>query len=163
MDALAIGAAAAALVRGERLRRVIARVHATRLGIYGGALALGGAAFGHLLRTGETMQTGGYTLIALGFAILLVAALPMDGRPARIFAFAPLRRIGMYSYGMYVFHAPLHLYVGLPLLERIAPTPGSAAGLVYALAATIATFAAAALSYHLYERWFLSLKKVLAP
>jgi peptidoglycan/LPS O-acetylase OafA/YrhL len=163
MDALAIGASAAALVRGDRLRREIARTHATRLGAYGAALVLAGAALGHALRTGETMQTGGYSLIALGFAVLLVAVLPMDGRPARIFAFAPLRRIGTYSYGMYVFHAPLHVYVGLPLLARIAPQYGSAVGLVYALAASLATFAAAALSYHLYERWFLQLKKTFAP
>jgi peptidoglycan/LPS O-acetylase OafA/YrhL len=163
MDALALGAAAAALIRGDRLRREIARTHATRLGLYGGALALAGAVLGHLLRTGETMQTAGYTLIALGFAILLVAVLPMDRMPARIFAFAPLRRIGTYSYGMYVFHAPLHFYLGLPLLARIAPSPGTAAGLVYALAAAVATFALAALSYHLYERWFLDLKKQLAP
>ena len=161
MDALAIGAATAALVRGNRLRRVIARTHATRLGSYGSALVLVGAVLGHLLRTGSTMQTGGYTVIALGFAILLVAVLPMDRTPARIFAFAPLRRIGTYSYGMYVFHAPLHFYVGLPLLAHYEI--GSALGIAYMLGATLATFAAAALSYHLYERWFLRLKTVFAP
>jgi len=79
------------------------------------------------------MQTGGYTLIALGFAMMLVAVLPMDEPPRRSSRSRRLRRVGTYSYGMYVFHAPLHLISALPLLERIAPTYGSAVGLLYAV------------------------------
>ena len=75
---------------------------------------------GRAARVGEPMQLAGYTLIAIGFAVELVAALPVAGAPARALAWAPLRRIGTYSYGMYVLHAPLHVYVGRPLFARRA-------------------------------------------
>ena len=162
MDALAIGAGTAALVRGDQLRRTIARTHATTLGAIAGAMVLAGAVIGHLARTSAGMQAAGYTLIALAFAVLLVAVLPPDRAPARVFSFAPLRRIGVYSYGMYVFHAPLHLFVGLPLLAYLAPVQGTLVGLAYLVGATAVTFALAAASYHLYERRFLALKERLA-
>jgi peptidoglycan/LPS O-acetylase OafA/YrhL len=163
MDALAIGAAAAALVRGEQTRRAIERIRPAVLAAIGGAAVIAGGLWGHVARTNIAMQHTGYTVIALGFAGLIIAALPAAGRPARLLSVAPLRRVGTYSYGMYVFHAPLHLFVGLPLLARFAPRAGLAAGLVYLIAATGVTFAVAALSYHLYERRFLALKQVLAP
>jgi peptidoglycan/LPS O-acetylase OafA/YrhL len=163
MDALAIGALAAAIVRGDRLRSAIAHHRATLMFVIGFACVLAGAILGHLLREGPTMQTGGYSLIALGFAIVLVAALPPRRIPARVLGWAPLRRIGLYSYGMYVFHAPLHVYVGLPLLARIDTKQTSAVGVTYILALGAITFGLAALSYHLYERRFLALKPRLAP
>ena len=158
MDALAIGAIAAALTRGERVGRSIVAWGPKRLAVIGVLVVIGGAVLGHLLRTGPTMQTGGYTLLALGFALVMVAALPPTALPARILSMGWLRRVGMYSYAMYVFHAPIHLFIGKPLLDRYAPEPGSVVGLVYAATATLVTFAAGALSYHLYERRFLAWK-----
>jgi peptidoglycan/LPS O-acetylase OafA/YrhL len=163
MDALAIGAGTAALIRTDRLRRFVANRNAAGLGILGGAIVLGGAVLGHLARTGPHMQANGYTVIALGFAVLLVAALPPHGVPARLLSWSPLRRIGMYSYGMYVFYAPLHILVGEPLLARLDWKQGSAFGLAYMIGATLCTLAIAALSYHLYEARFLALKKRFAP
>lgn len=163
MDALAIGAVAAALIRGERFRRMIAHHETSLLAAVGTAVVIGGSALGHLLREGPNMQTAGYTVIALGFALILVAALPRDGLPARTLGWAPLRRIGLYSYGMYVFHAPLHVYVGLPILQRLDASPGVPASLVYAVAMTVVTLGLAALSYHLFEVRFLRLKPKLAP
>jgi peptidoglycan/LPS O-acetylase OafA/YrhL len=163
MDALAIGAIAAAVVRGERVRRLIVHHHATKLAIAGSLVVLGGAAIGHLLREGPNMQTSGYTIIALGFALLLVAALSPRQLPARVLSWAPLRRIGLYSYGMYVFHAPLHVYVGLPILARIHPSYGTAAGILYAIMLGLVTLGLAMLSYHLFEVRFLRLKPTLAP
>ncbi len=163
MDALAVGAGTAALVRGDSLRRMIASTHATSLGALAAAMVAAGALIGHLARTSYGMQSAGYTLIALAFAVLLVAVLPVDRAPARLLSFAPLRRIGTYSYGMYVFHAPLHLYVGLPLVAYLAPVQGTLVGLAYVVGATAVTFALAAVSYHVYERRFLALKQVIAP
>jgi peptidoglycan/LPS O-acetylase OafA/YrhL len=163
MDALAIGAIAAALIRGERFRSKIAHQQASLMAGIGFAIVIGGAVLGHLLREGPNMQTAGYTVIALGFAVILVAALPQRRLPARLLGWAPLRMIGLYSYGMYVFHAPLHVYVGLPILERLDATPGTPAGFVYALAMTLFTLGLAALSYHLFEVRFLRLKPKLAP
>src|SRR5262249_45278220 len=105
-----------------------------------------------------TMQTGGYSLLALGFALVMIGGLPPTALPARLLSMSWLRRVGTYSYGMYVFHAPLHLFVGLPLLARVAPSPGSAVGVAYVAVAALASFVAGALSYHLYERRFLAWK-----
>jgi peptidoglycan/LPS O-acetylase OafA/YrhL len=163
MDALAIGAIAAAVIRGDRVRNVIAQRHATSLAIAGSLVVIGGAAVGHLLREGPNMQTTGYTIIAVGFALVVVAAMPPRLLPARLLGFAPLRRIGLYSYGMYVFHAPLHVYVGVPILEHLNPTYGTASGAIYELVMALVTFGLAMLSYHLFEVRFLRLKPTLAP
>ncbi|MCX5747432.1 MAG: acyltransferase [Proteobacteria bacterium] len=167
MDALAIGAMAAALIRTDRIGSRLQLVSPTVLGVIGGIVVLGGAMLGHLLRTGATMQTGGYTILAIGFAIIMVAALA-QGWPSRLLSFAPLRRVGMYSYGMYVFYAPLHIYVGLPLLARLdqfaeGNAIGTERGLLYLVIATTITFLVAAASYHVFERPFLRLKDRVAP
>ena len=159
MDALAIGAIAAALVRGERFRSVIAHQRAALMFVVGTFVVIAGALLGHLMREGPNMQTGGYTVIAIGFAILLVSALPQRRLPARILGWAPLRRIGMYSYGMYVFHAPLHVYIGEPILLRVHPNVGVPAGVIYAAVMTVVAFLLAMASYHLFEQWFLRLKR----
>ncbi len=163
MDALAIGAITAALIRSERVRALIAHHHATMMAVAGALVVIGGAALGHFFREGPNMQTSGYTIIAIGFALILVAALPPRRLPARLLGFAPLRAVGLYSYGMYVFHAPLHVYVGLPILEAINPTYGTATGVIYALVLGLVTLGLAMLSYHLFEVRFLRLKPKLAP
>ncbi|HEY0233393.1 MAG TPA: hypothetical protein VGC55_19250, partial [Dokdonella sp.] len=117
----------------------------------------------HLNRIGAGMQTLGYSLIALAFAAVLLGALAREAPPARWLSWAPLRRCGLYSYGMYVFYAPLHLFVGVPLMNRLGRAPTLTEAIVYEIAAGAATFAVAALSYHAYERRFLALKPRLAP
>jgi peptidoglycan/LPS O-acetylase OafA/YrhL len=159
MDALAIGAIAAALIRGARFRSVVAHQHAVMISVSGTLVVIAGALLGHLMREGPNMQTGGYTVIAIGFAIVLVATLPPRRLPARMLGWAPLRRIGMYSYGMYVFYAPLHVYVGVPLLAKLDPNVGVPAGVIYAVAMTVVTFLLAMASYHLFEQRFLRLKR----
>lgn len=162
MDALAIGAIAAALMRSDRVADWIARQRALGLASAGLVLLLAGIAGGHLQRTGAIMQGFGYTLIALGFAVLLISALPRHGLPARVLAWAPLRRCGIYSYGMYVFYAPLHLFVGLPLLAKLG-APTLAVAVAYVVGAIVVTFGLGALSWHAYERHFLAMKSRLAP
>jgi peptidoglycan/LPS O-acetylase OafA/YrhL len=160
-DALAIGAVTAALLRGERVgTQTIHRAGARWLTLAGTLVVLAGLIVGRLARLGEPMQVAGYTIIALGFAVVLVGAMAPT---ARIFTWTPLRTIGTYSYAMYVFHAPLHLLVGLPLLVRISASPSVPLALAYGVAASLATFCLAALSYRFYERHFLALKSRLAP
>jgi peptidoglycan/LPS O-acetylase OafA/YrhL len=168
MDALALGAAAAAAVRVPlvlaRLQRSVSTVGwvaalmllATTVGTRG------------LAMYDVSTQTIGYTLLSAAFAlILLIAALPTKGVTAamvRVLASTPLRLIGRYSYGMYVFHMPLHVFWGLALLHRVTAghvTPTDA--LVYILVMTVVTFCLAALSYELFERRFLRLKLHLMP
>lgn len=160
-DALAIGAVTAALLRGERVgTQVLHRAGARLLAVAGTLIVLAGLVVGRLGRLGEPMQVAGYTIIALGFAIVLVSALTST---ARLFTWAPLRTVGTYSYAMYVFYAPLHLLAGLPLLARVSAAPSVPLALVYGVAASLATFCLAALSYRFYERHFLALKPRLAP
>jgi peptidoglycan/LPS O-acetylase OafA/YrhL len=154
MDALALGALAAAMVRAPVV--VFDRISPLALRIAGAIVVLGGLAVGRLDRVGVPMQYAGYTIIALGFALVLLGAL--DG--SRLLQWRGLRRVGMYSYGMYVFHMPLHLYIGLPL---IGETPSRVIAVVYVVGASAVTFGVAMASYHLFERPFLALKATLAP
>jgi peptidoglycan/LPS O-acetylase OafA/YrhL len=69
-----------------------------------------------------------------------------------------LRAIGKYSYGMYMFHS-LIVMVGAQLLSTWI-RPGALMSKAMALAwVSAASFAAAWLSYHLYEQHFLRLKR----
>lgn len=163
MDALAIGAIVAALVRGQRGAAWIERRRPVAFACFGLLVLLAGVVSGRLQRTGAVMQDLGYTLVALGFALTLVSTLSRDGLPARVLSWPPLRRCGTYSYGMYVFYAPLHLFVGLPLLAELGGTTTLAMALAYEAAAIVATFGLGALSWHLYERHFLATKSRLAP
>jgi peptidoglycan/LPS O-acetylase OafA/YrhL len=177
MDALALGALAALAVRAPRPAAYLAAraTHGPRRLLVGGlallALAL---ALGKLARTGEVMQVAGYPLIAAASALVLLGAVLATATTSAAtitaaLAWAPLRAVGRYSYGMYVLHAPLHLYVGLPLLARVGPPadlgagPGLALALGYVVAGSLATFGLAALTFHLLERPFLALKDRLAP
>jgi peptidoglycan/LPS O-acetylase OafA/YrhL len=166
MDALAVGALAALAVRSARAAAWLVTLRPGRVVAAGAGLILAALAAGKLARTGAVMQTVGYGVIAAGGAVLLLGVVldgVRGGPTARALGWAPLRAIGRYSYGMYVFHAPLHLFVGLPLLARYAPTPSLAVALGYVAAATAVTVATAALSFHLFERPFLALKDRLAP
>jgi peptidoglycan/LPS O-acetylase OafA/YrhL len=63
---------------------------------------------------------------------------------------------------MYVFHKPLHDFVGKPVLAKLGFVPDTSAPLAvmlaYMLAMGLATLAAGMFSYWLYERHFLALK-----
>jgi peptidoglycan/LPS O-acetylase OafA/YrhL len=167
MDALALGAAGAALIRIpsslERLRRWSPAVA-------GGALLMllaTTAGTRGLAMYDVSTQTIGYTLLSIAFALAVLAAvLPAQGVlgwGTRVLSWKPLRLIGRYSYGMYVFHLPLHVFFGGPLLHRYFPQPTVGQSLLYTAAVTLATFLLAALSYELFERRFLDLKRKLMP
>ena len=171
IDALLLGGAAAALLRlpagtGSRLRdpRTL-WLAAAGLGFVGFVVTRA------YPRTSPLGQTLGYSILALVFAASILALALEDrvkgGRVGRILRLAPLRALGLYSYGMYVFHKPLHDLVGKPVLQALGlgGQIGWGPGLAYVGVATLATLAAGMLSYHLFERHFLALKRrfVAAP
>ena len=168
MDALALGAAAAAALRIPTLRATIER-HAYRIAVAAAAILLvdffltrGYAAYD------VRSQSYGYTVLAAGFALcMLVTAVPVAGVPALIvhaLQWRPLKMVGRYSYAMYVFHMPLHVFFGVALLHAIVGAhPSHAAAFIYITSSIVASFALAALSYHLFERHFLRLKERLMP
>ena len=98
-------------------------------------------------------QTVGYTIVAAA-ALGLVATTESSGRINRILGSTPMRYLGKISYGLYVFHVVALAFV-VAVLNRMAiydPVAIAVAGL-------IVTIAISALSYALYEKPFLKLKR----
>ena len=160
LDALAIGGFLAAAARGPcRLDRL---VRPWRLITAGSALLLA-CLFAARDETAASrwMQTIGFSALALlfGGVIVLATASPW----ARWFENPLLRALGKYSYALYLFNLPLRAVVrdeGFTP-ERIPAVldshlPGQ---IVFYVVATALSFAAAYLSWHLYEKHFLRLKR----
>jgi peptidoglycan/LPS O-acetylase OafA/YrhL len=167
MDALALGAAVAALIRIppalEWLRpRAVSIAMAAAITLIVAVIGTRGLAMYDM-----STQTVGYTVLSLGFAlVVLLTTLPTTGllrALMRVLSSTPLRLIGRYSYGIYVFHLPLHVFFGAVLMQRIAPNPTDGQALAYTAVMAVASFMVAALSYELFERRFLNLKRKLMP
>jgi peptidoglycan/LPS O-acetylase OafA/YrhL len=165
MDALAIGAVVAGLLRRPDFR-AWADAHRSRLA--GAALALFVA--GLLLTRGYPRvsfrsQSFGYSLLDVTFGVFILVAVVQDlrGRGAlrRMLATRPLRSIGTVSYGMYVFHTPIKQFAEAHLVSSRLAHPGAvgpAWGLAYLVAITAGSYVAALASYHLFEKRFLALR-----
>jgi peptidoglycan/LPS O-acetylase OafA/YrhL len=167
MDALALGAAAAALIRiPEALQRLRNAIPAVAVGAAVMLLATAAGTRAFAMYDVST-QTIGYTLLSLSFAlIILLTTLPVTGvlhGITNVLSWAPLRLVGRYSYGMYVLHLPLHVFFGAVLLRRITSHPTPATALIYTAGLTVASFLVAAASYELFERRFLRMKRWLVP
>jgi peptidoglycan/LPS O-acetylase OafA/YrhL len=170
MDALALGGAAAAALRMPFVRAKL-RALLPRLAAAGAGLVLFAALVGHgLARLNPWTQTLGYSLLAVGFSLLILALAEADAGGdqrwwARLWRVAPLRLLAKYSYGMYVFHKILGDAFGKgwlhgldPALQRSLPVH-----LAYMGLGVLASLAVAMLSYHLIEKRFLQLKPLFTP
>jgi peptidoglycan/LPS O-acetylase OafA/YrhL len=177
MDALALGGAAAAAFRIPALRalliekRVRVLVYAFITFLLGIVVTRG---FWHMTGVGQTI---GYSIIAAMFMLLLMAAVATDcisGTNRRIsgawsltgvLRLGPLAIAGKYSYGMYVFHKPIHDFIGKPLLARlqIDPSQSMMADVGYVACGTLLTLLVSIVSYHLFEKHFLRLRHRFAP
>jgi peptidoglycan/LPS O-acetylase OafA/YrhL len=168
MDALALGALAAVAMRTPSVIRWLeARRRWLAPASIGGLAALFVATEG-FPRTTFLDQSIGYTASAACFAVGIVSLVLRQagagetaGAPRRsIWELSPARAIGKYSYGIYVFHLPLHLLVGKPWLAAHALAASSlAVGLAYPLVMGAAAFVVAFVSYHVIEAPFLRLKR----
>jgi peptidoglycan/LPS O-acetylase OafA/YrhL len=105
-----------------------------------------------------------YTLFAALFGVVLVWAVTASpaGLSGRFWNSRPLRFFGKYSYGMYVFQlllVPALLFLFPP--AQLNELCGSVflGRMLYLVAATGATLAVSLLSWHLYEKHFLKLKR----
>ncbi len=109
-------------------------------------------------------QTVGYSTLAWLFGGTLVLALdsPNWGIVGRLFDNAPLRFLGKYSYALYVFHPNVR-----DILERLLPVERAgrwlhsevAGALAWVGLALLLCVLAAWLSWHLYEKHWLKLKR----
>ncbi len=177
MDALALGGAAAAAFRIPALRELLVARRA-RVLVYAFITLLLGIVvtrgFWHMTVIGQTI---GYTLIAVMFVLLLMAAVATDlawpsdsglGKSsgwADVLRLRSLTTVGKYSYGMYVFHKPLHDFVGKPLLAKfqIDASQSIIADIAYVACGTLLTLLLSMISYHLFEKHFLGLKRKFVP
>src|SRR6266508_5550310 len=166
LDTLAIGALLAVLVRDERAwQRVREKVHAAILIALAGVVALSIPTRG-MAQSSIQMETIGYPLIAIFSAGLIVVAidpLSQATRISRVFQNRLMRMLGTYSYARYVFHCPLAGVLELAGLTvqtfpRVAGSelPGAVAFTMIGMSISVAI---AFLSWHLYEKHFLRLKR----
>jgi peptidoglycan/LPS O-acetylase OafA/YrhL len=163
-DGLAIGALCALAVRSNCNRRGLVR--AARFVAVLSAVAL--VALLYWRRTWSwddaAMETLGISLFGLfSGGILLLSLDPSKSCGTSWLLSCPLlMTLGFYSYGIYVFHFPLIIVFNkwfpvwnlMVLLHSYKLAVG-----IYVLGATLGSLVVAVLSWHLYERHFLKLKK----
>jgi peptidoglycan/LPS O-acetylase OafA/YrhL len=163
MDALAIGAYLALAARGPTGLSGLRRPALLLSRLTGAGLLVLFIGLRGLKIEDPWMQTGGYTLLAIFFAALLVLAVtaPRGSLLGRLGRRRFLRFFGKYSYGLYVWHG-----VALLLLQQL-PTADLVESLGWPLPAVVLhtglsigiTVAMALLSWHLWEKQFLRLKR----
>src|SRR5690606_13519914 len=126
-------------------RRAIRGPWATRLAAVGGVLALAVSAWAvtTIDQTRTVLDQGGLLVFALVSATLVWAA-TVPGPVRRVLAVEPLRRLGVISYGIYLFHWPVFL-----LLDQQRTGLDGPALLALRCAVTLL---AAVVSYTLLER-----------
>jgi peptidoglycan/LPS O-acetylase OafA/YrhL len=163
MDALAIGALLALLARGPAGLRPLVRPAAVV------TVAIAAAVVGWIVWKGTldehadwVVEGPGFTLLALMFGGFLVLSLAADPNRAagRAVAHPVLRFLGRYSYGIYVFHWPIMVALNLAVPSvRLKERFGVAGGIAHVLAAATLSIGVAFLSWHLYEKHWLRLKR----
>jgi peptidoglycan/LPS O-acetylase OafA/YrhL len=165
MDALALGGLIALLARGPGGVRALlpaARLLFLTCGLYTLYIILKNPA-----SEGFSMMTISYTLIALCFGglLLLAVAAPPASVGGRFFSLAPLRLLGKYSYGIYLFHEACRPFFDkVVTVEKLRPYLHSylLAVAAYIVIASAASFGIAFLSWQLFEKHFLKLKRFFA-
>ena len=166
MDGLLAGAWVALAVRGDGgIRPLVGRAWATLVASAVVLLTVGALAHG-MIRTNLLVQTVGFSALAVFFAsgILLIVASPKSPLVQHALCARPLRALGTYSYGIYVYHGLL-----LPVFDRTlfpvstelsVTSPAFYAALAWhVVGSTVVTVLLAVGSYHLFEAQFLKLKR----
>lgn len=169
MDALALGGLAAVLLEMPGPRAWLSQHRNAAWVSAALALGLGFIASKGYTQFGLLPQTAGYSLVALGFGALILGAAAVDTRriPSRLgwLRSSLMRRMGRYSYGMYVVHVPLGTLVLTPLAARWGwvEHPSAVAQYAYVMLGLLMSLALAALLYHGYEQRFLTFKDRFEP
>jgi len=160
MDTLALGGLLALAVRGPQGVRPLLSPAKWSVVVCGILMMLWGWYRRALSHEDWWVQGPGFSVIALFFGGLLVLCLagPADAGVARLFSRRELRLLGKYSYAMYVFHY-LVMLVATP--DGLAEMVGSywLGATLYSLMVLALTLGLAFLSWHLYEKQFLKLKR----
>ncbi|MGO9404053.1 MAG: acyltransferase family protein [Terriglobales bacterium] len=116
-------------------------------------------------------ECGGYSLLALGFGALVLLAAYTEAESTWMQKFLKSRLlgpIGIYSYGIYVFHVPIIGAAAIfvyPKLVRGVSTEREAVftECAYIVLLAAVTFIVSALSYEFFEKRILRLKRYFEP
>lgn len=168
LDGLAMGALLAVAFRTPAGRALLARAWPWAAAAGAVAFAGLGAPLGFDMHRAP-LEIWSHTALAVAFGGLLAGAVAGEGagsRLARALSAPGLRTLGRLSYGLYVWHYPIH--VGLVRALRARPAAAALLAtrggyLAYAAAGVAASLVVAWASYHLVEKRFLVLKDRLAP
>jgi len=161
-DNLFIGATLALLIETHLRDRVLRAA--------GPILLLSVLAIAAIFFTGRGLHFTGtitfsiqFTLLALASTALIGLCLDPGSRFTRMLSLRPLRFFGKYSYGLYIYHSVLPMFLLPPLLRVLAPLAVHGHTMVVHLLTVFTELAAATvvsvLSYRYFESPFLRLKK----
>jgi peptidoglycan/LPS O-acetylase OafA/YrhL len=169
LDALALGGAGACFLRIPSASAWLAS-RLTAVNVAAMAIFVAGVPITRAYNTDTVQcQIFGYTLLALCSATFVTTAAAADAQPkpatlTRVLCWPPLRAWGKYSYAIYIFHQLIHKLWGDPwMFSRFGGHPTALAVYTYSLTIGLLSFAAAYLSYQLFEQHFLALKHYFAP
>ena len=167
MDALILGAMVAVLLRSPAVLSWL-QGHWRMLSLSVTGLVVAVALATRIYDTGDVLTIiPGYTLLALGLALLVLAASqPPRNRWAAQWQGAlshpALGRIARYSYAMYVLHMPLLIFFKPWLADVLTPLH-TMRPLVFTLCIAALSYLLAALSWHALEKYFLRLGRRPKP
>ncbi len=158
MDGLLYGAVTAVLVRQMPMPRLAQYARPVFAASTLGLAAMFALIGGNFAYTPTTIF--GYPLLALCFSSLLILAMQPGSMASHIGSLGPLRVMGRYSYGMYMYHLIAWPALGLLLPVLQARTHSLVVGGVfYVVLAFLITLVAAVASFELFERHFLRFKR----
>jgi peptidoglycan/LPS O-acetylase OafA/YrhL len=161
LDGLMIGAVLAVKHRDGGLGRL--RPLAVAVTAAGAALIGGFALWRGMEYEDPVMAVAGFPVIAAVFGGFLVLGLTSPGPLSRFLSFAPLRSWGKYSYGLYLIHFPLIGVLDVKLAPHLSRLVWHGSQLlvvlVFCAVGIPLSYGVAWLSYHVYEKRFLALKR----
>ncbi|MEP7075449.1 MAG: acyltransferase [Acidobacteriota bacterium] len=101
---------------------------------------------------GGFVYNGGFTLISIAAAILILDLVVFPSNLSRVFEFAPLVWVGRISYGLYLWHFPI-----FEVLRRFFE--GRTNPVFYQVGACLISFIAASVSYYFLEQPLLKFRR----
>jgi peptidoglycan/LPS O-acetylase OafA/YrhL len=168
MDSLATGSLVAVLVRQPGWLTTLRRWSWPAVGTVAAMGAVVIAVTGELSAFRPGMQSVGYTVVAIGAAGLVIIAATADSGTGlgRFLSHPIMTQLGTYSYATYVTHTFVYLIIqrAFPGLTRLPLVGGYGwpASLVQLAVLMAASISVGLLSWHLFEKHFLKLKRFFA-